>query len=111
MSDEDGPKDNRTAREVAKGSPQSAAFFRAALAELDETQTGLARLIKRKGDDRQLSTIHRNIQRMALGEARVSGEMRVVLTMLLSGKRNGEKRAAEKQSARNHTPAGPPSTG
>jgi len=78
------------------GTPESAAWFKAALEELGETQSSLARLMHRKGDDRQPATILRTIQRMATGEARVSGEMRVVLTMMLSGKRQAEKRVANK---------------
>jgi hypothetical protein len=58
--------------------------------------TGLARLMHRKGDDRQPATILRTIQRMATGEARVSGEMRVILTMMRRAKNRSEKRAAKK---------------
>jgi hypothetical protein len=47
--------------------------------------------MKRLGDDRCVDTIRRNIQRMAKGEARVSGEMRVILTI----RRNQAKRAAK----------------
>lgn len=78
---------------VARGTPESAAWFRAALAELEQTQSGFAKLMKRKGDDRQPATILRNIQRMALGEARVSGEMRVIIAMMRAGKRKADKRA------------------
>lgn len=60
---------------------ESAAWFRAMLAELGETKGSMARFMLRNGDDRQKATILRNIERMANGEARVSGEMRVVLTM------------------------------
>ena len=70
----------------ANGSPESAAWFREQLTAIEETQSGLARLMKRCGDDRQPPTILRNIQRMALGEARVSGEMRVLLHFLRRGK-------------------------
>jgi hypothetical protein len=72
---------------VAGGRSESAAFFRAALQEIGETQTSLARLLKRGGDDRRPSTILRTIQRMALGEARVSGEMRFILKMLAEAQR------------------------
>ncbi len=74
------------------GTPESAAWFRAMLEQLGENQSSLARLMHRKGDDRQPATILRTIQRMATGEARVSGEMRVILTMMLRAK----KRAAAK---------------
>jgi hypothetical protein len=69
------------------GTPEGAAFFRAALQELEESQSSLARLMQRYGDDRKPATILRNIQRMANGEARVSGEMRVLLNFMLRGKR------------------------
>ena len=82
--------------DVARGSPESAAWFRAALLDIEQTQASMARLMKRKGDDRKLPTIERHMRRMANGEARVSGEMRVVLTMMRAGKRKSEKRIAEK---------------
>lgn len=78
------------------GSPDSAAWFRAALEEIGETQSSLVRLMVRNGDDRKPPTILRHIQRMALGEARVSGEMRVILTML---KRSRQKRQAGEKAA------------
>jgi hypothetical protein len=80
----------------ARGSPESAAWFRQALVDLGETQSSLARLMKRKGDDRQPNTILRTIQRMATGDARVSGEMRVILTMMQRAKARGERRTTEK---------------
>jgi hypothetical protein len=82
------------------GTPESAAWFRAMLAELGETRSSLARLMHRKGDDRQPATILRTIQRMATGEARVSGEMRVILTMMRRAKNRAEKRAAAEAEAR-----------
>ena len=69
------------------GTPESAAWFKTMLDELGETQSSLARLMHRKGDDRQPATILRTIQRMATGEARVSGEMRVILTMMSRAKK------------------------
>ncbi len=68
--------------EPIRGTPESAAWFRAALEALGETQSSMARLMKHKGDDRQPATIARHMRRMATGEARVSGEMRVILTMM-----------------------------
>lgn len=64
------------------GSPDSAAWFRAELVAIGQTQSGLARWMKSRGDDRQPGTILRHVQRMANGEARVSGEMRVILSLL-----------------------------
>lgn len=79
-----------------RGNAESAKFFRHALEQLGENQSSLARLMKRHGDDRQPATILRNIQRMATGEARVSGEMRVLLNFMLRGKK---KRDAAKRPA------------
>ena len=64
-----------------QGNPESAAEFRAFLAEIGETQSGFARTLKRMGDDRGLATILRHVQRMATGEARISGEMRVIMSV------------------------------
>ena len=88
---------------VARGTPESAAWFRAALVEIGETQSSLAKLMKRCGDDRQPRTILRNMQRMALGEARVSGEMRVVLHFL----RHSRVRQARLAAAREASPPAP----
>ncbi len=85
-----------TEEKPARGSPESAAWFRTQLEELGETQASMARLMMRNGDDRKLNTIERTIRRMANGEARVSGEMRVVLTMLIRGKK---KAIAREQAA------------
>lgn len=79
-----------------RGNAESATFFRQTLEQLGENQSSLARLMKRHGDDRQPATILRNIQRMATGEARVSGEMRVLLNFMLRGKK---KRDAAKAAA------------
>ncbi len=83
-----------------KGTPESAAWFRQALEDLGETQASMARLMKRKGDDRQPETIARHMRRMATGEARVSGEMRVILTMMQRAKHRAVKRTADKAAAR-----------
>jgi hypothetical protein len=80
--------------ELKHGTPEGAAFFRAALQTLEESQSSLARLMAKYGDDRQPATILRSIQRMANGEARVSGEMRVLLNFMLRGK---QKRLAAAQ--------------
>ena len=66
-----------------RGSPESAAWFRARLTELGLTQSGLARLMRDRGDDRQMGTILRTLGRMATGHARVSGEMRALLGTLV----------------------------
>jgi hypothetical protein len=76
-----------------RGNPEDAAWFREMLVKLDETQASMARLMKRKGDDRVPATIERHMRRMANGEARVSGEMRVILTMMLRAKERAERRS------------------
>ncbi len=65
-----------------RGSAESAAWFRAQLAALGVGQSALARFMLEHGDDRQFGTILRSLARMATGEARVSGEMRVMLDLL-----------------------------
>jgi hypothetical protein len=105
MSDHSMTDEPIAPEKPARGSPESAAWFRAALEALGETQSSLARLMKRKGDDRQPNTILRNIQRMASGDARVSGEMRVILTMMQRAKDRGERRTAERRSERDDHPA------
>jgi hypothetical protein len=76
------------------GTPEDAEWFRVMLKEIGETQSSLARLMERNGDDRKAATILRNIQRMANGEARVSGEMRVILTMISRAQKKRAKAAA-----------------
>lgn len=56
--------------------------FRAKIAGLGLTQSGLARRMKELGDDRDEKNILRSIQRMVAGDARVSGEMRALLGLL-----------------------------
>ena len=87
------------------GTPESAEWFRAMLEELGETQSSLARLMHRKGDDRQPATILRTIQRMATGDARVSGEMRVILNMMKRAKNRAEKRIAAEKAVDRRTAA------
>jgi hypothetical protein len=70
-----------------RGSAQSAAWFREKLAALEISQSGLARLMLERGDDRQMATILRSLGRMASGEARVSGEMRALPGTLEHGRR------------------------
>jgi len=72
-----------------RGSPESATWFREMLAELEMSQSALARLMIEQGDDRQLTTILRSLSRMASGAARVSGEMRALLGTLKSLRKAG----------------------
>jgi hypothetical protein len=62
--------------------------FRARIASLGLTQSGLARRMKELGDDRDEKNILRSIQRMVSGDARVSGEMRALLGLLEQSRRN-----------------------
>lgn len=65
-----------------RDTPKSAAWFREQLEALGVGNSALARAIIENGDDRQFDTIVRGLRRMATGEARVSGEMRALLTMM-----------------------------
>jgi hypothetical protein len=56
--------------------------FRARLERLSLSQSALAVRLRDLGDDRSVETILRSIQRMATGDARVSGEMKVILRLL-----------------------------
>jgi hypothetical protein len=60
----------------------TATEFRAALADLGTSQSGLARLMTGLGDPRPYETIRRGIQRMITGHAKVSGEMQVLIGLL-----------------------------
>jgi hypothetical protein len=50
--------------------------------------------LEKRGDDRKPATILRHVQRMANGEARVSGEMRVILSMMRAGAAKAQKKHA-----------------
>jgi len=79
---EDGVEQERTAS--GRGSPESAAWFREKLETIGIGQSALARLMIERGDDRQFRTILRSLGRMASGDSRVSGEMRALLGILKS---------------------------
>jgi hypothetical protein len=59
-----------------------AAEMRDRLNELSLNQTNLAQVMTELGDSREMKTILRSIQRMAGREARLSGEMQVILALL-----------------------------
>ncbi len=61
--------------------------FLSALAAFDGTITGLAIRMTELGDNRNIEAIVRSIQRMQSGETRVSGEMLVIMTLLLQQQR------------------------
>jgi hypothetical protein len=59
------------------------ADFTKALTDLGLGPGALSTIMTRFGDDRPRQNIRRNLQRMATGEARVSGEMRAILNILV----------------------------
>ncbi|MCM2568748.1 hypothetical protein [Janthinobacterium kumbetense] len=66
-------------------SPQNsegAVLFRSLLEQIGETETSLAKLMVDMGDDRQDSTILRGLQRISNGQARISGEMKVLMNLV-----------------------------
>ena len=56
--------------------------LRAAIEGMELNQSSFAALLRGLGDGRELRTILRSIQRMAAADARVSGEMQVILSLL-----------------------------
>lgn len=79
---EEGARPEQQTITPGRGSPESAEWFRERLGDLGLSQSAMARLMLERGDDRPVNTILRNLGRMASGEARVSGEMRVLLRTL-----------------------------
>lgn len=79
------PQDNTETFELDRTqSPEEATMaFRQALESVKLSQRALAAKMRALGDKRSFDTILRAVQRMATGEARVSGEMQVILTQLL----------------------------
>lgn len=61
--------------------------FKKLLEELDEKPTELASRLIRLGDYRSGAAIMRGIQRMAAGDTKVSGEMLVIVRMLVNQQR------------------------
>ena len=92
--------DTETRPPPTTGTPESGAWFKAQLEELGQTQSGFARWLEKRGDDRKPGTILRYVQRMANGEARVSGEMRVILSMMRAGARKHSKAESAEVSPR-----------
>jgi hypothetical protein len=84
---------------------ESAEEFRAFLKEIGESQSGFARIMKRLGDDREKATIQRHVQRMATGEARISGEMRVIMSIFRNSRRKQRKAEAARNGAEHPSPA------
>ncbi len=71
---------------------QISAAFQADLKELDETLSELAKRMIDLGDHRSFQTILRSLQRMVAGDIGVSGEIRVIVKMLLCRQRRCEKK-------------------
>jgi hypothetical protein len=63
-------------------SPYNAEEFRAFLVEISESQSSFARRMLNLGDDRGATTVLRHVQRIANGTVKLSGEMRVIMTLL-----------------------------
>jgi hypothetical protein len=76
------------------GTPESAAEFRAFLAEIGETVNGFSRTLKRMGDDRERATIQRQHARIASGEIRIPGQTRVIMTIFRNSRRRRARQAA-----------------
>jgi hypothetical protein len=76
------------------------ADFRAGLDELGLSQRRLAAKMMALGDSRAFDTILRGVQRMATGEARVSGEMQVIVTLLMRERTRAKRMAARTRWAR-----------
>jgi hypothetical protein len=85
----DVPIDDDAARET------SAAEFRAFLKEIGQTQCGFARTLKRMGDSRQKDAIQRHLSRLGTGKARMSGEMRVIMSIFRNSHRKRLRRTAQ----------------
>lgn len=73
---------------------EATAGFRAAMASLGLSQRALAGRMRALGDKRDFETILRSVQRMATGDARVSGEMQVIMTLLLRERTRAERMVA-----------------
>lgn len=69
--------------------------FKALLGELDETPLKLALRLNGLGDFRSPATITRSIQRMAAGDTIVSGEMLVILKLLVHQQRLRDEKESE----------------
>jgi hypothetical protein len=69
--------------------------FVAFLAEIGQTKHGFARTLKRLGDTRIKDNIERHIQRIANGQARISGEMRVIMSIMRNAHRKRLKAAGQ----------------
>lgn len=87
---------NVSEREAEEPSAQTAhSEFRERLSRLGETQTSLARRLSNLGDRRNFLATLRSVQRMANGEARVSGEMIAILQLMERDQNRARRLASE----------------
>ena len=63
-------------------SAKDTTWFREQLKELGYTQSSFAREISEKGDPRHPEVIRRGVSRMATGVVGISGEMRVIISLM-----------------------------
>lgn len=82
-------------------SKELTASFNEALAELRMTPADLAKHMHTNGDYRDFSATLRSIQRMISGDTRVSGEMLVIIKMLLRQRRRLQSKYSDLQWHRN----------
>lgn len=75
--------------------------FREFLTEMGESHSGFAHTLIRLGDHRPKATIVRSIERLVAGEHKLSGEMRVIMTVF----RNSRRRQNTPEAAENITVA------
>lgn len=68
----------------------NAAWFRQMLKRRGHTQASFARWLAENGDTRPPVTIACGVRRMANGEAKVSGELRVLMSLLVHQQRGRE---------------------
>lgn len=74
--------------------PADRTAFVAALEAVGDPPAELARRMDQLGDNRSIPTILRSIQRMMSGEVRVSGEMAVIVELLLQQRKRVEQVAS-----------------
>jgi len=75
--------------------PIDARTLRASIDNMQLNQSSFAGLLSELGDTRELKTILRSIQRMANSDAKVSGEMQVILKLLERDRSRARRRAAD----------------
>lgn len=79
--------------------PEDAVAFRAFLAEIGETQGSFVRTLIRLGDHRPKETVTKSVQRMCAGSNKISGEMRVLMTVFRNSRRRRNAAAVQAEQA------------